>query len=427
MTNSGEGWLGRLGGGCDYQPSGSRFVIGAFGDYDVMNIKGRNLYSRTYAGPAFGNAYVGDLKESAAWAVGVRAGYLVTPSLLTYFTAGWTGTHFDGVTLTNSDPGRFPFGFTMPGVTYNGWFAGGGTEYAMPFGNGLFWRNEYRFASYGTRDVQVFDPTFPLDVQRTRQYVQTVTSSLVWRFNQTGTSATAAAPLVTKAPAVAAGPAWTGCYLDGGLGYGMWRDQLYVNHFGVRTTTDLNNGGDGLLGRLGAGCDYRLTGALSQWVIGAFGDYDFMNLKGNFAAPAGTLGVGLSPFVLTNDEKQSAAWYAGARVGYVVLPELMTFASVGWTQTRFDQVDLGTNEVGRTLFPGYHLPAATYQGWFLGGGTEYSLPFAKGLFWRNEYRYASYGAQNVATFSLFGTNGEGIMSRKTVQTATTSLVWKFGL
>ena len=426
-TNSGEGWVGRFGGGCDYQPSGSRFVIGAFGDYDIMDLEGTNFYSRTFAGPAFGVPFAGNVKESAAWSIGARAGYLINPALLTYFSAGWTGTKFGAVNLNS---GASPFGAaigTMAGTTYTGWFAGGGTEYALPFGKGLFWRTEYRFASYDTRDAQIFGPTFPVDNQRARPYVQTVTSSLVWRFNQTGTNATAAAPLITKAPVLAAGPAWTGFYLDGGLGYGMWRDKFYSTGSGNQTSIDLNNGGDGWLGRIGIGYDYQLNGTLSHWIIGVFGDYDLMNLKGIFTGSFNRSFQAVSPFAFAGDEKQSSAWYAGARVGYVVLPELMTFASAGWTQTRFDQINLGLNNVGRTLMAGFYLPATTYEGWFIGGGTEYSLPFAKGLFWRNEYRYAAYNAKNAGLslpISAFEPN-PGETSRKTVQTATTSIVWKF--
>ena len=38
-TSGGRGWLGRFGGGCDYQVA-PRWVIGVFGDYDLANITG---------------------------------------------------------------------------------------------------------------------------------------------------------------------------------------------------------------------------------------------------------------------------------------------------------------------------------------------------------------------------------------------------
>src|ERR1700747_2766542 len=41
-TDGGRGWLGRFGGGCDYQGPmfSNRVVVGVFGDYDVMSLSG---------------------------------------------------------------------------------------------------------------------------------------------------------------------------------------------------------------------------------------------------------------------------------------------------------------------------------------------------------------------------------------------------
>ena len=84
MNSGGEGWLGRLGGGCDYQTPlfNNRFVIGAFADYDFTDLSGTFRDSNV---ENFGRE-----KESGAWAVGARIGYLVTPSLLAYFDGGYT-------------------------------------------------------------------------------------------------------------------------------------------------------------------------------------------------------------------------------------------------------------------------------------------------------------------------------------------------
>ena len=43
-TNGGRGWLGTIGGGCDYQTPlfNNRVVIGVFGDYDPMSLTGTN-------------------------------------------------------------------------------------------------------------------------------------------------------------------------------------------------------------------------------------------------------------------------------------------------------------------------------------------------------------------------------------------------
>ena len=94
-------------------------------------------------------------------------------------------------------------------------------------------------------------------------------------------SAADAADIPTKAPPpVAPGTAWTSCYINGGAGYGMWTQQhTDLTTFGgvPGTTISQTDGGNGWLGRFGGGCDYQIA---PRWVIGAFGDYDLMNLAG---------------------------------------------------------------------------------------------------------------------------------------------------
>jgi outer membrane immunogenic protein len=227
-----------------------------------------------------------------------------------------------------------------------------------------------------------------------------------------------AADLPLKAPPPAPAPVmvWTGCYIAGGVGYGMWNQ----DHFGegfpgpVQLTASNTSGGRGWLGRVGGGCDYQIA---PSFVIGILGDYDFANIHG-FADVSGIGG----------DEKESAAWAIGGRLGYLPYPNLMTFVSAGWTQARFDQ----SNQV-LSIFPivsaGVFLPEHTYSGWFIGTGFEYQVPWPilHGLFWRTEYRYSQYSADDIQ-FLVTGTNapaGIGLHSEKFTQTVTTSLIWKF--
>ena len=76
----GEGWVGTVGAGCDYQV-GSRWVIGALADYNFVNCRAPSRTS------SLGD--IGNQTESGAFAVGGRAGYLVTPKLLTYINLGY--------------------------------------------------------------------------------------------------------------------------------------------------------------------------------------------------------------------------------------------------------------------------------------------------------------------------------------------------
>src|ERR1700678_3910028 len=53
---------------------------------------------------------------------------------------------------------------------------------------------------------------------------------------------------------------WTGCYIGGGGGYGMWNQDSHVNSpAGVPISLTTTNGGRGWFGQGQAGCDYQFT------------------------------------------------------------------------------------------------------------------------------------------------------------------------
>jgi outer membrane immunogenic protein len=171
-TDGGRGWLGRVGGGCDYQ-FWQRFVVGALADYDFASLKGN------ISAPSLGNIG-GEEKMNWAWAAGGRLGYLPWDTLMVYVSAGYTQAHFNGTIFTpNADA------FTTPGTTYSGWFLGSGYEYRFDWLPGLYWRTEYRFNSYNSKDIQLLSGGVPVTDAfiHSEKFVQTVTSSVVWRFN----------------------------------------------------------------------------------------------------------------------------------------------------------------------------------------------------------------------------------------------------
>jgi len=194
-TDGGRGWLGRFGGGCDYQTPlfNNRFVVGIFGDYDIMSLKGTNSPSEDGLVPCPGfctAALTANARETGAWYVGGRIGYLVNPAFLAFVDAGYTQTSFtqsaEFLTLTAGAEG-----IGYPDFTDHGWFIGGGGEYALDWFpiRGFFLKGEYRYAQYSTIGLaEAFtNGTGPTgDIETTRPYVQTVTGSLVWRFNWTG-------------------------------------------------------------------------------------------------------------------------------------------------------------------------------------------------------------------------------------------------
>lgn len=189
QTDGGNGWLGRFGGGCDYQVA-PRWVIGAFGDYDLMNLTGTNSPLEVTAAPSF--PISATEKERDAWNVGARVGYLLAPGVLAYADIGFTQAYFNSQSETTNL--GVPIGFGYPSQTYSGFFTGGGTETSLAgwlpgLPAGLFLRTEYRFSDYERRDLnEISLATGAPDgnVEHTRPYVQTIVTSLVWRFNWTG-------------------------------------------------------------------------------------------------------------------------------------------------------------------------------------------------------------------------------------------------
>jgi outer membrane immunogenic protein len=132
-------------------------------------------------------------KESSAWAVGGRIGFLVTPAILTYWNGGYTQSRFDS--FTTSFPTSPPFSYSYGAQTYDGGFIGGGTEIALagflgvPLPPGLFWRSEYRYSSFRCANLTFTQEPVPLGpgyAERSCKDVQTITSSLVWKFNWLG-------------------------------------------------------------------------------------------------------------------------------------------------------------------------------------------------------------------------------------------------
>jgi outer membrane immunogenic protein len=149
-NNGGDGWLG-IGAGCDYQVT-ARFVVGAFGDYDFMNLNGSSEFIAPGTFPLPDPTFSGNERESSAWSTGGRIGFLVTNSLLAYVDGGYTQARFDRVGFGDLAAPFTANIYFMPANTYQGWFVGGGTEYALDFDwigiAGLSWRTEYRFSNY---------------------------------------------------------------------------------------------------------------------------------------------------------------------------------------------------------------------------------------------------------------------------------------
>ena len=393
----GKGWLGTLGAGYDYQFT-SRIVAGVFGDVSISSLKG-TIQDRL-------NLVSGEIKETSSWAAGVRAGWLASTSTLGYVNGGYTGARFSGTNMVNMLSGG-PTLFSSQAFTASGWFLGGGVETSLA--PGWFWRNEYRYSYYGSKNVPdlALGTTFALIPFKPT--VQTVTTQIVYKFN-----GGLPAPAYPAMPAMATN--WTGAYANAGFGYGVWSADLSENALGTTTCTVCTTqvlGGKGYLGKIGAGYDWQFA---PVWVVGVFGDFDVSSLKGTIQD---------QPSAIAGSIKQTSAWAAGARFGWLPSPQTMTYVNGGYAGARFsgaDMVDVQTaspQHSRRQPSP----PAAGSSAAAWKHGFDFFGMLGKGWFWRNEYRYASYGNKTV-TETFAGVPFVYVTFKPIVQTVTSSVIFK---
>jgi outer membrane immunogenic protein len=236
----------------------------------------------------------------------------------------------------------------------------------------------------------------------------------------TGTASAAdlAARPYTKAPVVVAPVAnWTGCYVGGGGG-GAYVKNDHNDYLTVAPNTqigpNISTGADGWFGTVQVGCDYQMN----NWVVGLFGDYDFMSVKGDTS-----IGGTFAPSVV-GSQKLDSQWSIGGRAGYLVLPQLLTYVSGGYTQGHWKSTSL-TPFAG--LVPTNTLPGSTKGGWFIGTGDEYALSFLPGLFWKTEYRYSQFDRSNVDVLTAPGgfLSGTSSTQKFTEHSVRSELVYRF--
>ncbi|HEY2210584.1 MAG TPA: porin family protein [Bradyrhizobium sp.] len=179
----GSGWFGTVGIGYDWQFNGP-WVAGIFGDGQFGNIRG------SLSDPDFFTE--GREKLRTSYAAGVRVGYLVAPQVLSYVNAGYSGSEWSGTTQFGLAPGGIAVS-TTPSFRRDGWFIGGGVENNLDiFGisvPGLFMKTEYRAAFYDRISLPETDvATGALNggAITFKPWVQTISTSLVYRFNWGG-------------------------------------------------------------------------------------------------------------------------------------------------------------------------------------------------------------------------------------------------
>ena len=170
--HAGRGWLGEVGVGYDYQLT-DKIVAGVLFNYDFSGIKGQL---------DDGDFGTGKSNDDSTWFVGARAGWLMTPSVLNYWSVGYTQTHFGGTNLGGTVPFLpFPSGAHRDSYEAGGWFLGGGLEVAMH--DGWFWRSEVRYSEYNKDGINETLNGTPVGVLNFDPVVETATTEIVYKFN----------------------------------------------------------------------------------------------------------------------------------------------------------------------------------------------------------------------------------------------------
>jgi outer membrane immunogenic protein len=225
----------------------------------------------------------------------------------------------------------------------------------------------------------------------------------------------------TKAPMIAPVANWTGFYIFGGAGGGIWSaEQNLRTAAGVDLTRDTRDGGYGFFGTAGLGYDYQFAG--TNWVAGVFADGQWGNLRGSYVRPIG--GVGATE----GWEKLRDQYAAGVRAGYLVAPNVFSYVNGGYSYADWSGRTL--TGMGFGVAPVFTTPSFNRNGWFIGGGVENSLSIfglnMPGLFMKTEYRASYYSRINQTEF-LAGGAPSGFVEtfNPWVQTISTSLVYRF--
>jgi outer membrane immunogenic protein len=157
-------------------------VAGLFADGQFGSIRG------LLTDPFPINGIEGREKLRDTWAAGVRLGYLVAPNVYSYVNGGYTGSEWSGTSMSSLAGG--PVVATTQSFHRDGWFVGGGVENSLNiFGisaPGWFMKTEYRSAFFDriTLPETVFGGTTLTGSSVTfKPWVQTISTSLVYRFN----------------------------------------------------------------------------------------------------------------------------------------------------------------------------------------------------------------------------------------------------
>jgi len=204
-------------------------------------------------------------------------------------------------------------------------------------------------------------------------------------------------------PAVAPAYSWTGFYVGGDVG-GAWTTNTAtwtplplgpfppIANFGINAISG-GNGGSGFLGGLHAGYNWQFAPAL---VAGLEGDWSWTKAGSAFTQPWTTFGTGAAtPAGDLTGMSSKLDWLSSlrGRLGYLVLPNLLAYATGGVAWAKIDYAANAINGGGGSTYTPSTAFSSTATGYVVGGGLEWAM--TNHWLIRGEYLFYSFGSQGA--------------------------------
>jgi len=397
-----KGALGGVQAGFNWQSG--RVVAGLEGDLSFTDIKGAslNVPPTTVSGTSI---FTGSLANSGTFDLlgsgRARLGYAVSPDILVYGTGGLAWTRFDQnseitslITSAGPPPSSLARFISTPTPSWRfGWAAGLGAE-ARLFNSNWLARLEYLHYDFGSSGSQSTPLFFggPIQTRTTGDLtLDVVRAGLSYKFDPDrsafATADTSPHPMVYKAPAAAVLPwTWSGFYLGAHAGYGWARDPF--NNLVLSNGVPLSGvDSHGFVGGFQAGANWQ-----SGSVVGGLElDLSGTDIKGS------TSNTVLTPGVISQgseSDKFDRLGSARARIGYLVTPSLLLYATggPGWARMITDQETVTTIPTNASPVSATSLVTPTWLfGWIAGLGAEARLWNTNWLA-RVEYLHYDFGS-----------------------------------
>jgi outer membrane immunogenic protein len=182
-------------------------------------------------------------------------------------------------------------------------------------------------------------------------------------------------PLFTKAPPLPPPPSWTGFYVGGDAGAAWlsdpatWNPQPSPAAFGVFPIT-ANDRETAFIGGAHVGYNDQV---MPDWVVGLEGDWSWTKAGGAFTQ--GWIANGGAIVAPGSQTSMSANlnWIASARarVGYLIAPSLMAYATGGAAWAKVDYSGVSTNN-GNGYLATFN-SSSMQAGYVAGGGVEWMV------------------------------------------------------